>query len=66
MFILAVKENDKIYIGENTSIKVLQIRGKEVKLGIETTPDFKVLRHKLWKEGNIGNLKTFNPLMANP
>jgi carbon storage regulator len=44
MLILTRKENETILIGENISIKVVEIRGKQVRLGIEAPADLLVLR----------------------
>lgn len=38
MLILTLKENEKVPIGDNVSIMVVEIRGKEVKLGIQAPP----------------------------
>ena len=44
MLILTVKEDDKILIGDNVSILVVEINGRQVKLGITAPPDVKVSR----------------------
>jgi carbon storage regulator len=47
MLILTRKENETIHIGENISIKIVEIRGKQVRLGIEAPADILVLRGEM-------------------
>ena len=47
MLILTLKENEKILIGDTITIKVVEIRGKQIRLGIEAPDDVLVLREKL-------------------
>jgi carbon storage regulator len=44
MLILTRKVGETILIGENIRIMVIQVRGKQVRLGIEAPPDLLVLR----------------------
>ena len=44
MLILTSKEEETIFIGENISIKIVQIRGNLVRLGIDAPADILVLR----------------------
>lgn len=44
MLILTRKVGEKVLIGENIRIMVVQVRGKQVRLGIEAPPDLLVLR----------------------
>ncbi|MBU4233870.1 MAG: carbon storage regulator [Proteobacteria bacterium] len=44
MLLLTRKVNETVLIGENIRIMVVAIRGKQVRLGIETPPDLLVLR----------------------
>ena len=44
MLILTLRENEKILIGDQVRIMVVNIRGKQVRLGIEAPPDLPVLR----------------------
>ena len=50
MLILTLKENEKILIGDTITIKVLEIRGKQIRLGIEAPEDVLILRGKLAKK----------------
>jgi len=47
MLILNLKEDEKILIGDNISIMVVEVRGKQIRLGIEAPDDLLVLREKL-------------------
>ena len=47
MLILTRKINETILIGENISIKVVEIRGKQVRLGIQAPADILVLRGEM-------------------
>ena len=44
MLILTRKVGETVLIGENIRIMVVQVRGKQVHLGIEAPPDLLVLR----------------------
>jgi carbon storage regulator len=44
MLILTRKVGESVLIGENIRIIVVQVRGKQVRLGIEAPPDLLVLR----------------------
>jgi carbon storage regulator len=50
MLILNSKENEKILIGDTITIEVLEIRGKQIRLGIEAPEDVLILREKLAKK----------------
>ena len=50
MLIVTLKENEKVLIGENISVKVVEIRGKQIRLGIEAPDDVLILREKLAKK----------------
>ena len=47
MLILTMKKNEKVLIGDNISIMVVEVRGKQIRLGIEAPDDLLVLREKL-------------------
>jgi carbon storage regulator len=48
---LTVKEDEKIFIGDKITVKVAEIRGKQIRLGIEAPADLLVLREKLAGKG---------------
>ena len=47
MLILTLKEDEKIRIGDKITIMVVEIRGKQIRLGIEAPSGLLVLREKL-------------------
>ena len=47
MLVLTVKEKEKVLVGDEVKIMVLEIRGKQIRLGIEAPPDVVILREKL-------------------
>ena len=47
MLVLTLKENEKILIGNEISIMVVEIRGKQIRLGIEAPEGILILRGKL-------------------
>jgi carbon storage regulator len=49
MLILNLKENEKILIGDKITIMVVEIRGKQIRLGIEAPSGLLVLREAGWK-----------------
>jgi len=44
MLILTLKEDEKVHIGDKVRIMVMEIRGKQVRLGIEAPAGLSVLR----------------------
>ncbi|KRQ85986.1 hypothetical protein ABG79_02214 [Caloramator mitchellensis] len=60
MLILTRKEGESILVGEGIEIKVIEISGNTIKLGIEAPKNVKVIRKELIlevKEENIESLK---------
>ncbi len=49
MLILTRKIGEPLLIGDNIRVKVLEIRGKQVRLGIEAPADIAVLREELFQ-----------------
>ena len=47
MLILTLKEGEKILIGDKITAMVVEIRGKQIRLGIEAPVYLLVLREKL-------------------
>ena len=47
MLVVTLKEGEKVLIGENISVKVVEIQGAQIKLGIEAPADVLILREKL-------------------
>jgi carbon storage regulator len=53
MLILSLKENEKVIIGKEIRVMVLNIKGKQIRLGIEAPAGIKVLRENLTLRENI-------------
>lgn len=53
MLVLTLKEDEKVLIGDQVQVMVVEIHGKHVRLGIEAPPGFLVLRGKLRKAKNV-------------
>jgi len=47
MLVLTLKENGKVLIGNDISVLVVEIRGNQIRLGVEAPDDVLVLREKL-------------------
>jgi carbon storage regulator len=47
MLILTLKVGERFLIGDKITVKVVEIRGKQIRLGIEAPDDVLVLREKL-------------------
>ena len=49
MLVLSRYHNERVMIGENITITVIDIRGDKVRLGIEAPPDVPVHREEVYK-----------------
>lgn len=47
MLILSRKTNEKICIGENITLTIIEVRGDQVKIGVDAPKDIKVFRHEV-------------------
>lgn len=47
MLILSRKTNEKICIGENITLTIIEVRGDQVKIGVDAPKDVKVFRHEV-------------------
>lgn len=47
MLVLARRRNEGIVIGDGVTVTILEIRGNQVRLGIEAPKDVRVLREEL-------------------
>jgi len=57
MLILARKLDEEIYLGDNISIKIIDINKSVIKLGIEAPKDMHILRGELKKELEKTNIE---------
>jgi carbon storage regulator len=51
MLIVTLKADENVILGDNIRVKVVEIRGKQVRLGIEAPPGLLILREKLAEIG---------------
>lgn len=49
MLILSRKINEKIMIGEDISLTIIEIRGDQVKIGVEAPKSIKVFRQEVYE-----------------
>ena len=50
MLILSRKTNQKIVIGENVEITIIEVKGEQVKIGIEAPRNLKAFRREVYEE----------------
>jgi carbon storage regulator len=52
MLVVTLKKDEKVLIGDDVRIMVVQIQGKQIRLGIEAPPGVLILRDKISKSNN--------------
>lgn len=50
MLILTRKENEKVMIGDDIEVKVLEIRGNQISIGITAPKDVGVYREEIYNK----------------
>lgn len=55
MLILTRKHNESIMVGDNVEIVVLEIKGDQIKLGVQAPKNVKVYRGEVYKDIQIEN-----------
>ena len=58
MLVLSRKINQSIVIGDNIEIMLVDIRGDQIKLGINAPRDVKIFRKEVYEEIESQNYKT--------
>lgn len=63
MLVLTRKPGEKIHIGPDITVTVLEAVGNKIRIGIDAPQDVKVLRAELWhllevRPANLGKLAT--------
>ena len=51
MLVLSRKKNEAVKIGENITLKILEVRNNVVRLGLEAPEEIRILRAELSSEG---------------
>ena len=57
MLILTRKSGEGLFIGDDIRIKILEIRGKQIRLGIEAPTSVVVLREEIYRRIQEENLQ---------
>ncbi|UCE62870.1 MAG: carbon storage regulator CsrA [Nitrospirota bacterium] len=57
MLILTRRINEAIRLGEDTRIVLVQVKGGQVRIGIECPPHVRILREEVYQVGSQENLK---------
>ncbi len=60
MLVLTRKLGEKIQIGDNISIVIMEVKGKQVKLGIEAPANIKVHREEIYQKIQDENIRASN------
>lgn len=61
MLVLSRKIGQSLLIGNDIRIKVVEIRGQQVRLGLEAPDDVPVIREELHREVAENNARAANP-----
>lgn len=57
MLILTRKAGEGLYVGDHIRITIVEIRGRQIRLGIEAPPDIVVLREEIYHRIREQNLQ---------
>jgi carbon storage regulator len=60
LLVLTRKLGEKIQIGDDISIVIMELKGKQVKLGIEAPSNIKVHREEIYQKIQDENIKASN------
>jgi carbon storage regulator len=56
MLVLTRSINQSVIIGDNLIVKVLSIRGNQVRLGFEAPKDVTIYRNEIWERIHTGQI----------
>ncbi|MGP1414728.1 MAG: carbon storage regulator CsrA [Treponema sp.] len=69
MLILSRKTNQKILIGKDIELTIIEVRGEQVKIGINAPQEVEVFRQELYKEiqaeNKIATISSSQPSLPN-
>ena len=60
MLVLTRKLGEKIQIGDDISIVIMEVKGKQVKLGIEAPSNIKIHREEIYQKIQDENIRASN------
>ena len=60
MLVLTRKLGEKIQIGDDINIVIMEVKGKQVKLGIEAPSNIKVHRQEIYQKIQDENIRASN------
>ena len=58
MLVLTRRRDERIMIGDDIEVVVVEIRGKQIKLGVVCPPGVRILRKEVWLEIRKGTEPT--------
>lgn len=56
MLVLTRKSEEAIKLGDNITITVVEIKGNQVRLGIDAPPDIRIYRNELYEKTRSENI----------
>lgn len=65
MLILSRKKEEAVLIGKDIKIKIIDIEGDRVKIGIDAPKNLKILREELYSEVSSENIKALEATKEN-
>ncbi len=66
MLVLTRKTEEAVQIGDDIAVKVVEIRGDQVRLGITAPRHIPVLRQEIYNEIRRANLEAATPVQPPP
>lgn len=60
MLVLTRKKGEAVYIGQNIEVKVLEVQGDQIKLGIEAPMDVEIFRKEIVDRIRLQNKEALN------
>lgn len=66
MLVLARKKNERILIGDQIEISIIEIKGDQVKIGIQAPKNVSVYRHEVYEAIQAENLEASRSIASLP